>query len=200
MEFNEEKFFDGYRSQFKPLTQPQVDALKKLLSFIKEDPEMTVLRWIAYCFATIKHECADTYEPITEYGPKSYFNKYEPGTKIGKNLGNTNAGDGYFFRGRGYVQLTGRANYKTMTAKLGLSGETDLVAHPDKALDPAIAYRIMSYGMRNGSYTGKALRNYLSDTLSDYSNARRIINSLDKAELIAGYARKFEIILKEAKI
>ncbi len=34
-------------------------------------------------------------QPVTEYGAKSYFNKYEPGMPIGKQLGNTQQGDGY---------------------------------------------------------------------------------------------------------
>ena len=38
---------------------------------------------------------------------------------------------------------------------------------------------------------------YINDKECNYISARRIINSLDKAELIASYAIKFEKILKE---
>ena len=73
-----------------------------------------------------------------ELGGKSYFNKYEPNTSIGKRLGNTVPGDGYKFRGRGVFQLTGRSNYETMGLKLGL----DLVNHPELAEEPFNAVRI----------------------------------------------------------
>jgi hypothetical protein len=53
----------------------------------------------------------------------------------------------------------------------------------------------MSYGMRNGSFTGKKLSDYISGTTADYVNARRIINGTDRAELIAGYATRLEPML-----
>jgi putative chitinase len=149
--------------------------------------------------ATLKHECADTFQPITERGAKSYFDKYEVGTKIGKSLGNTVKGDGYLYRGRGYVQITGRANYQKMTDKLSLTGDEDLILHPDSALHPDIAYRIMSFGMRTGSFTGKKLTDYINAAKCDYTNARRIINALDQAAKIEGYAVNFETILKNAQ-
>ena len=55
-----------------------------------------------------------------------------------KNLGNTEAGDGPKFIGRGVLQLTGRANYTTMSKKLGV----DLVNNPELACQPDISTRI----------------------------------------------------------
>lgn len=74
----------------------------------------------------------------SELGSKSYFNKYEPGTRVGKRLGNTNPGDGYKYRGRGMIQLTGKYNYEQMGKKLGL----DLVNNPDLAEKPSVAAMI----------------------------------------------------------
>ena len=54
------------------------------------------------------------------------------------DLGNTQPGDGKRFKGRGYIQLTGRANYKTYGDKLGI----DLVNNPDLAKDPNTAAAI----------------------------------------------------------
>lgn len=198
MKFDHSAFLKQYRTVFGNLGQSQASGLEDLLANVGLDQDVTDLRWIAYMLATVKHECADTYQPISERGAKPYFDKYEPGTPLGKQLGNTQAGDGYLFRGRGYVQLTGRANYKSMSGKLVLSGADDLVLHPEEALKHGIAYRIMSYGMRKGSFTGKKLGDYINAQGSNYQQARRIINGLDKADLIAGYAAKFETILKNS--
>jgi putative chitinase len=200
MKFNHTTFFSAYKEQYGALTQLQVSGLDNLLTGVESDPNTTDLRWAAYMLATVKHECADKYQPITEYGGKSYFNKYDAGTRIGKNLGNTVKGDGYLYRGRGYVQLTGRANYQKMSVALALTGSDDLIAYPDHALHPDIAYKIMSYGMRNGSFTGKKLSDYITGTTCDFVNARRIINGVDCAMAIKGYAVNFEEFLAAATV
>ncbi|HEX8772481.1 MAG TPA: hypothetical protein VF735_02680 [Pyrinomonadaceae bacterium] len=200
MKFNHTTFFNGYKGIYGSVNQNQVSGLDNLLGYIELDNDVADLRWAAYMLATVKHECADTFQPITERGPKSYFNKYEPGTPIGKNLGNTIKGDGYLYRGRGYVQITGRPNYQKMSSILGLTGEEDLIVHPDHALHPDVAYRIMSYGMRHGTFTGKKLGDYINGNTCDYTNARRIINRLDQAAKIKGYAVNFESILRNSMI
>jgi predicted chitinase len=58
-----------------------------------------------------------------------------------KNLGNTDKGDGEKFKGRGFIQLTGRANYTDFSKLLALP---DLVTNPDIALDPQVAARILA--------------------------------------------------------
>ncbi len=199
MRFNHTTFFNGYRELFGKLNQTQLSGLDNLLGYIELDADVSDIRWVAYMLATLKHECADTFQPITERGAKSYFDKYEPGTKIGKNLGNTVKGDGYLYRGRGYVQITGRANYQKMTEKLSLTGDEDLILHPDSALHPDIAYKIMSFGMRTGAFTGKKLSDYINAAKCDYTNARRIINALDQADKIEGYAVNFETVLKNSQ-
>lgn len=172
-------FFDAARAALGPLTQSQVDGFNVLIAASNDLP----VRHQAYVLSTAWHETAHTMQPIYERGPRGYFEKYEPGTKLGKALGNTLDGDGYLFRGRGYVQLTGRRNYALAGSKLGL----DLVGHPDKALEPAIAARIIVAGMAQGWFTGKKLADY-----SVYGDMRRVVNGTDRAELIAGYAIAFE--------
>jgi putative chitinase len=199
MRFNHTTFFTGYRELYGKLNQTQVSGLDNLLGYIELDADVSDIRWPAYMLATVKHECADTFQPITERGAKSYFDKYEPGTKIGKSLGNTVKGDGYLYRGRGYVQITGRANYQKMTEKLSLTGDEDLILHPDSALHPDIAYRVMSFGMRTGAFTGKKLSDYINAAKCDYTNARRIINGVDQADKIEGYAVNFETVLKNSQ-
>ena len=200
MQVDHAKFFNGYRDAYGKLSQATVNGLEQLGQNMEADTDLTSLQWAAYMLATVKHECANKWMPITEYGSKDYFGKYETGTAIGKRLGNTQAGDGYKYRGRGYVQITGRANYASMTKALALGPEEDLVNDPDHALRPMIAYRIMSIGMRKGTFTGKKLADYINAQGCDYKNARRIINGLDQASLIAGYATTIEGILRGAVV
>jgi len=163
------------------LTQAQVNGIETILAASEGLP----IGHRAYLLATAKHETADTMQPITEYGGRKYFDKYDTG-KLAKALGNTPGkdGDGYRYRGRGYVQITGRANYAKAGGKLGV----DLIGNPDAALNPDIAARILVRGCIEGWFTGKKLDDYLPD---DFRNARRVVNGTDRADLIASYAIEF---------
>ncbi|MBZ9874974.1 carboxypeptidase [Mesorhizobium sp. BR1-1-9] len=148
----------------------------------------------AYVLATAWHESGHTMQPIHERGAVSYFYKYEPGTAIGRRLGNTTKGDGYLFRGRGFVQITGRRNYQFSSGKLG----ADFVANPDLVLDPNHAKDIIVLGMREGWFSGKKLADYVTLQASNFAGARRIINGTERATLIAGYASQYDAALKAA--
>lgn len=195
-----EKFFDGYREKFGPLHQSLVDALNNLLNQIEQDGRFddtaeprTGRRQLAYCLATFKWETAHTMRPIDEFGSNERFERlYGPQTEVGKQLGNTQPGDGARFHGRGYVQLTGRSNYKRASQLTSV----DLIADPDKAKDPALAYRIAIQGMKDGWFTAHKLSQFFRDgVLPDWTNARTIINNHDKAERIATIAQHFDEIL-----
>lgn len=198
LRFDRKRFASAYVLQFpKPARTPQViDGLDHLLASIEEDSALADMRWVAYMLATIKHECANCWVPVTERGSRTYFDKYNAGTTLGARLGNTQPGDGFLFRGRGYVQITGRRNYLVLGRRLNLGSE--LVENPDRALDHAIAFKIMSRGMRSGSFTGRKLEQFIAPDRCDYVNARKIINGLDQADRIAGYARQFEQVLSAA--
>lgn len=68
-------------------------------------------------------------------------------------MGNTEEGDGYKYRGRGMIQLTGKANYEKYGKALGL----DLVGNPDLANDPAVAAQITTEYWKQNKL-GKAAR------------------------------------------
>jgi hypothetical protein len=202
MNIDRKKFFDKYREIFESLNQSQVDGINQLLGMIESDKNMTPIPILAYILATVKHETADTWRPIEERGLVDYFLKYEPSTDIGKQLGNSQIGDGYKYRGRGYVQLTGRSNYQKMSIRLSklLNKNIDLVEHPNDALEPDIAYKILTVGMIEGLFTGKRLSEYITPQSRDYYNARRVINGLDRADLIANYANNLLNILTDSVI
>jgi putative chitinase len=165
------------------LTQRQVDGLERLLAYVDAGGS-TDDRQSAYILATAYHETARTMQPIAERGPRSYFAKYEPPSKLATALGNTQAGDGYRFRGRGYVQLTGRRNYEVAAEQLGV----DCVHDPELVLRYELALHVLFAGMQHGWFTGAKLTDYVNDAQTDWVNARRVVNGTDRAKAIAGYA------------
>lgn len=192
-EINAKFFFDTVRVKLfgGRLKKTQVEGLNVFLEywqqkFAKEDD-----RWLAYMLGTAHHEVDKKMQPINEYGSNRYFfemySKNGDRPKVAARLGNTEDGDGARFHGRGFVQLTGRRNYQDMKDRLGV----DLVGNPELALDTKVATHVIFEGMIKGTYTGKKLADYFNPTKEDWVNARRIINGLDKANLIADYAKEY---------
>lgn len=183
--------FSILRNKFGNLTQTQVNQLNSLVDLCETSGLTT--QQVAYCLATAWHETGTTLLPITEKGAISYFDKYDTGP-IAARLGNTPEldGDGYKYRGRGYVQITGTKNYRTFSDILN----ADIVTTPDLALRYDYAGIIMVEGMKRGLFTTKKLSDFINDTKTDYVGARKIINGIDRAQLIASYAVTFESALK----
>lgn len=86
---------------------------------------------LAQFLAQTAKESAD-FSDMIENGSVNYFKRYD-----GRN-GNNRPGDGYKYRGRGFIHLTGKANYARAGADLGL----DLVNKPDLAARPDIAAKV----------------------------------------------------------
>lgn len=195
--FDNAKFIDGFKQRFGAMTQDLAAAIEFLLGKIEADARFaenpTDRFKLAYCLATFKWETAHTLQPIDEHGGDAYFNKrYGPGTGPGTMLGNTKAGDGARFHGRGFVQLTGRTNYD----KAGKFLRVDLINQPDRAKEPALAYEIAMEGMSKGWFTGAKLAKFFKPgALPNYEDARTIINGHDKAQTIADMARRFDELL-----
>lgn len=184
MKFDANKFLFLYQNEYATLKSSQQEGLSFLLGKIAEDEAITDIRQAAYMLATVKHECAETWQPIAEYD-----------RGIGKKYGLPDKRTGKVYYGRGYVQLTWADNYQAMGQALGVQ----LMETPELAMDPEIAYDIMSRGMCKGSFTGVKLSTYITDEKCDYVNARRIINGTDCAEKIAGYAATIESMLEQSK-
>jgi len=73
---------------------------------------------------------------------------YGSTTKMGKQMGNTEPGDGWKFRGRGFIQLTGKSNYAA--ASKAIYGDDRLVQNPDLVNDPAVAAEVSAWYMKKG--------------------------------------------------
>lgn len=106
-----------------------------------------------------------------------------------RDLGNTQPGDGRRYKGRGPIQLTGRANYQKFGQLLGL----DLVGNPTQAATPEVGFRIASLFWKsrglneladaqmfktitkriNGGFNG------LADRIKYYDRAKRVLNQDD---------------------
>jgi predicted chitinase len=89
------------------------------------------------------HETMD-FKHMKEIGGSLDFKKYDPkyAPKKAKALGNTKPGDGAKYKGRGYIQLTGKYNYKKAGEALGLPLEQkpELVEKPEIAAKVAVWY------------------------------------------------------------
>ena len=134
---------------------------------------------IAYILATAEHE-SDNFVALEEYASGDAYEGRS-------DLGNNQPGDGVKFKGRGYVQVTGRANYEKYAK---LTGQ-DLLNNPSIASDPNIAAYTLVHGMKTGSFTGASLGQYVGGGSADFYNARRTVNGTDAADLIAGLAEKW---------
>jgi len=192
MKFDREKFFAAYTAAFAAPNDGQKQGLNALLDAAEADGEITDIRWLAYMFATVKHECADRWKPIEEFG-KGKGHKYGVPVPVKDEQGRSYA---HAYYGRGYVQLTWDYNYRNMGKVLG----NRLLYEPELALQADVAYRIMSHGMRNGSFTGAKLSRFINAEGCDYVNARKIINGLDQAQRIAGYSTRLEKVLRESAV
>ena len=97
--------------------------------------------------AQIAHESGELNFMEELWGPTAAQKRYEPPSDLARRLGNTEKGDGFRFKGRGPIQITGRANYQTYGALLGI----DLISAPERAASPEVAFKIAGlFWQRNG--------------------------------------------------
>lgn len=190
---NRPKFFSAIKPKlFKKLTVSQVEGMEFTITEWESRPELIDLRWLAYMLATKYWETDKTMQPIEEYG-KGKGRPY--GSRIKRSGVHYNLPNKLYY-GRGDVQLTWYENYELMGRLLGV----DLLNHPESALMPPIAAKIMFEGMLKGAssfgdFTGKCLEMYFNATTDDPVNARKIINGLDQAKKISEIHKVFLIAL-----
>lgn len=117
---------------------PKVELLMKWAKRFITDP-----RELAAFMAQCAHE-SDNFKAMEEYGSperfaKKYDIRYNPAKA--KQLGNTQPGDGIKYRGRGYIQLTGKYNYQKAGEWISkyISHPVDFVKQPDLVATPTAA-------------------------------------------------------------
>ncbi len=182
---NRKFFFDQARAYLfgGTLKQSQVNGMTAILDEWDENWAGKDDRWLAYMLATAHHETDRTMKPIEEYG-KGRGRTYGQNLKMdGTRYTNTTN----VFYGRGFVQLTWYENYDKAGKKLG----QDFIKNPAGVMQLDTASEIMFNGMNEGWFTSRKLSNYFNPATEDWVNARRIINGLDKANLIAGYGKQY---------
>ncbi len=209
-------FFGALRSGAFPhfgkaLSKPQVAGLQAILDEaerrggIKRD-------WLAHILAEAHHETGGRMQPVEEnlnYSAKRLvevwpkrFRTLDAAKPFANNpqalaektygrradLGNVRTGDGWRFRGRGLVQITGRANY----AKYGLDGD------PDKACEMATAVHVLFDGLIEGKFTDRKLSDFETSGGFDHAGGRAIVNPDRNGKALAALALAYAEALKKA--
>jgi len=167
---NRSEFFNQFRKSFGgKLTQSQVEGADKILD--EAEKRGVPLNQLAYILATVWHETAHTMQPIRERGSEKYLRSkpYYP------------------WVGEGLVQVTWEANHR----KFGANAPGQLMEWP-------IALAALFDGMLKGMFTKYKLSDFINDRQCNYVTARRVVNGMDKANLIAGYAASFQTALERA--
>jgi hypothetical protein len=100
------------------------------------------------------------------------------------------------FRGRGFVCASGEDFYARASDLCGV----DLVAEPDKLLDPNTAADVLLAGLEAGAFTGESISSYFSAEGIDWVGARRTVGDMTQAHRIAGLARAYWVALQGSKV
>jgi putative chitinase len=121
---------------------------------------------LAAFLSQVAHESHD-FKSMVEYGGSLDFRKYDPkyAPRKAKILGNTKAGDGAKYKGRGYIQITGRYNYGIAGNAIGI----DLVNNPKLAEKPSVAAKIAIWYWK--------LR--VQPNVDDFSNVRDVTKPIN---------------------
>jgi predicted chitinase len=151
-----------------------VANIEQYLPFILKaltEAELVDKNMVLMALATIRVETGG-FCPISELPSK--YNTLPPGPPFNlydqrADLGNLGPPDGERFRGRGFIQLTGRDNYKRYGQKIGLDNQ--LIENPELANSPQIAGKLLATFLKDKE---KKIREALQEGRLDA--ARRLVN------------------------
>jgi len=166
-QYNINSAIDGIK-ELGTLKPGAEDGYRYLLMKLQDSGKITRSDAQAYTLETVYWETDRTMKPIREYDnkAKTYLKsrKYWP------------------FVGMGYSMITWEENYRKFGKALGI----DLVGHPEKAMEPEIAWQILEEGMtdmnlgfQDPEFTKYTLEQFFNEDTRDFYNARKIINPKD---------------------
>jgi putative chitinase len=120
-------------------TGARIDRAAEFLPIIEQaapDFDINTPERLAAFLAQVGHESGGLHWLTELWGPTAAQLRYEGRS----DLGNTEEGDGFKYRGRGLIQITGRANYKKCSDALATDfiGDPDLLAQPEYAVRSAM--------------------------------------------------------------
>lgn len=182
---NKEKFLSFYKNTpFYDNAQKAYEAIEKAFLDLRcptcGSHTSTVNPLIMVgALATCRVEVGKNFKPIMEYASGQ---AYEGRT----DLGNTQPGDGVRYKGRGYIQLTGRSNYALYGQKLGI----DLISNPDLALDTEIGAKILANYFKDRGVMEACLA-------KDWLKVRKLINGVNKATGLPNGWQEFQNIVNQ---
>ena len=161
-----------------PNAKDKVDAFLPYINGYAEAYHIDTPIRMAHFLAQIAHESGEL-RYTKELGNKNYFHKYDVG-RLKNMLGNLKAGDGYKYRGRGLIQITGRANYQALQKSKEVT--EDIMEHPELLEQPRYAtksamwwwwkhglnekadsdsFTVITKTINGGTYGLESRRNYL---------------------------------------
>jgi predicted chitinase/pyrimidine deaminase RibD-like protein len=120
---------------------------------------------LAQFMAQTRHESWD-FGKMKEVGSKKQFAKYDK-SRLAKRLGNKVQGDGELFKGRGFIQLTGRDNYTRASKQI--FGDDRLVKNPDLASRPDVGAQIALWFWKN----------QVRPNVSNFNNTKEVTNAIN---------------------
>lgn len=186
---NREIFF----SKINDLNEHQKENINTLLDYFDNSEVLNRLSHYAFCLGNMAIETNHTFQPVIEgywiNSGKRVKSLYDYYTKNNHKALDTIFPNGLTYptyEGRGFVQITHNFNYQKFQSIIKDIYGVDIVENPDLCLKIDIAFKIMEQGItdRNLSFTGKILDDFFTDDKQDFHNSRRIINGLDRADII----------------
>ncbi len=154
-----------------------VGALSAVFAPTLNDYQINTKLRIAHFMGQVTHECAGFCTTEEFASGAAYEGR--------RDLGNIHAGDGKRYKGRGLIQLTGRANYREIGAKLALPLEDN----PELAADPATSLRIAC------EYWKQHNINAIADRDDLIKVTRSVNGGLNGLEERSSYVRKAKMAL-----
>lgn len=153
--FIKDKFMQFYKGTVNEKSASDCfDAVDQALTDLKINTSLTLIG----ALATVRVEVGRSFKPVMENASgQAYENRHD--------LGNYVPGDGTKYKGRGFIQLTGRSNYENYGRVFNL----DLVCHPELALDVTISAKILAqyFKDKNISQVCEA---------KDWTKVRKLVN------------------------